>query len=109
MLIFKNRGTYTAIDINNGLEKFSLKSPFKWSTPKMFLLNSEFYLFSSKRTYLLNIDNGKLTESKLPDRLNAKDLTLGFILDEFQININNLPSSDSGHVFMGEAEGWISI
>ena len=106
VLIFKNStNKFTAIDINSGIEKFSLKSPFRWSTTKTFLLNGKFYLFSSKTIYLLNIDNGKLTESKLPDRLNAKDLTLGFILDEFQININNLPSSDSGHVFMGEAEG----
>jgi len=28
---------------------------------------------------------------------------VGFILDEFQININNIPSSDSGHMIMGDA------
>ena len=66
-------------------------------------MNGKFYLFSSKTIYLLNLDNGKLTESKLPDRLNAKDLIVGFILDEFQININNIPSSDSGHMIMGDA------
>ena len=106
VLIFKNSvNKFTAIDINSGLEKFSLKSPFRWSTPKTFLLNGKFYLFSSKTIYLLNIDNGKLTESKFPDRLNAKDLTVGFVLDEFQININNIPSSDSGHMIMGDAGG----
>ena len=106
VLIFKNSlNKFTAIDINSGLEKFSLKSPFTWSTPKTFLLNGKFYLFSSKTIYLLNIDNGKLTESKFPDRLNAKDLTVGFVLDEFQININNIPSSDSGHMIMGDAAG----
>ncbi len=105
-LIFKNSvNKFTAIDINSGLEKFSLKSPFTWSTPKTFLLNGKFYIFSSKTVYLLNIDNGKLTESKFPDRLNAKDLTVGFVLDEFQININNIPSSDSGHMIMGDAAG----
>ena len=105
-LIFKNSvNKFTAIDINSGLEKFSLKSPFRWSTPKTFLLNGKFYLFSSKTIYLLNIDNGKLTESKFPDRLNAKDLKVGFVLDEFQININNIPSSDSGHMIMGDAGG----
>ena len=103
VLIFKNRtNKFTAIDINSGIEKFSLKSPFKWSTTKTFLLNGKFYLFSSKTIYLLNIDNGRLTESKLPDRLNAKDLIVGFILDEFQININNIPSSDSGHMIMSD-------
>ena len=68
-------------------------------------MNGKFYLFSSKTIYLLNIDNGKLTESKFPDRLNAKDLTVGFILDEFQININNIPSSDSGHMIMSDTGG----
>ena len=107
VLIFKNRtNKFTAIDINSGIEKFSLKSPFRWSTPKTFLLNGKFYLFSSKTIYLLNLDNGKLTESKLPDRLNAKDLIVGFILDEFQININNIPSSDSGHMIMGDDAGF---
>jgi hypothetical protein len=106
VLIFKNSlNKFTAIDINSGLEKFSLKSPFTWSTPKTFLLNGKFYIFSSKTVYLLNIDNGKLTESKFPDRLNAKDLTVGFVLDEFQININNIPSSDSGHMILGDAAG----
>ena len=107
VLIFKNRtNKFTAIDINSGIEKFSLKSPFRWSTTKTFLLNGKFYLFSSKTIYLLNLDNGKLTESKLPDRLNAKDLIVGFILDEFQININNIPSSDSGHMIMGDDAGF---
>ena len=106
VLIFKNSlNKFTAIDINSGLEKVSLKSPFTWSTPKTFLLNGKFYIFSSKTVYLLNIDNGKLTESKFPDRLNAKDLTVGFVLDEFQININNIPSSDSGHMILGDAAG----
>ena len=50
VLIFKNStNKFTAIDINSGIEKFSLKSPFKWSTTKTFLLNGKFYLFSSKR------------------------------------------------------------
>ena len=106
VLIFKNStNKFTAIDINSGIEKFSLKSPFRWSTTKTFLLNGKFYLFSSKTIYLLNIDNGKLTESKLPERLNAKELISGFILDEFQININNIPSSDSGHMIMGDTAG----
>jgi hypothetical protein len=106
VLIFKNsKNKFSAIDINSGIEKFSLKSPFRWSTPKTFLLNGKFYIFSSKTIYLLNIDNGKLTESKFPDRLNAKDLTVGFVLDEFQININNIPSSDSGHMIMGDSAG----
>ena len=51
------------------------------------------------------MDNGKLTESKLPERLNAKELISGFILDEFQINVNNIPSSDSGHMIMGDTAG----
>ena len=106
VLIFKNSlNKFSAIDINSGIEKFSLKSPFRWSTSKTFLLNGKFYLFSSKTIYLLNIDNGKLTESKLPERLNAKELISGFILDEFQININNIPSSDSGHMIMGDTAG----
>ena len=30
---------------------------------------------------------------------------MGFVLDEFQININNIPSSDSGHMIMVDAGG----
>jgi len=30
---------------------------------------------------------------------------VGFVLDEFQININNIPSSDSGHMILGDAAG----
>ena len=37
--------------------------------------------------------------------MNAKDLIVGFILDEFQININNIPSSDSGHMIMSDTGG----
>jgi hypothetical protein len=64
-----------------------------------------FIFFHQRTIYLLNMDNGKLTESKLPERLNAKELVSGFILDEFQININNIPSSDSGHMIMGDTAG----
>jgi len=30
---------------------------------------------------------------------------MNLVLDEFQININNLPSSDSGHMIMGDSGG----
>ena len=37
---------------------------------------------------------GALVESKLPSKLDPKEIT--FIIDEFQMNINTLNSSDTG-------------
>jgi hypothetical protein len=66
------------------------------------LLNGKFYLYTSKQVFLLNLENGSVSESKLPNKLNLKEINL--VLDEFQININNLPSAGSdAHVYMGDA------
>ena len=52
------------------------------------------FIYSSKKTYQLNLKNGELSESKLPNKLNPKEI--GIVIDEFQININNLPTSGGG-------------
>jgi len=104
-LIYKNKNKYySGINMKTGENVFSIKSPFKWwSTPKTMLLNGRFYLYNSKQVFLLNLENGLISESKLPNKLNLKEMNL--VLDEFQININNLPSNDSGHMIMGDSGG----
>ena len=94
---------FNGIDIRTGVEKFKVSSPFTWTTPKIILVKNIYYIFSSKKTYQLNINNGKVSETKLPNKIDPKEL--GVILDEFQININSMSSSDSGYVFIGDAGG----
>ena len=94
---------FNGIDIRTGVEKFKVSSPFTWTTPKIILVKNIYYIFSSKKTYQLNINNWKVSETKLPNKIDPKEL--GVILDEFQININSMPSSDSGYVFIGDAGG----
>jgi uncharacterized membrane protein len=69
----------------------------------MTLLGGNVYLFSSKKTLLLNQKNGALTETQLPSKLNSKEIT--FIIDEFQMNINTLGSADTGHYLMHDGGG----
>ena len=49
------------------------------------------------------MSNGRMRETDLPIGLNNKYIS--HIVDEFQININSMPSSDSGYVFIGDAGG----
>ena len=46
--------------------------------------------------------NGSLSESRLPKKIDPKLVSL--VLDEFQININNLPSAggDIGAIYAGD-------
>ena len=83
-----------SISLNNGIENFRLKTGFRWSSPKMALINQKIYLFSKKKTVLLDLKTEALVESKLPSKLDPKQIT--FVIDEFQMNINTLNSSDSG-------------
>ena len=82
-----------SISLNNGNENFRLKTGFRWSSPKMALINQKIYLFSKKKTVLLNLKTEALVESKLPSKLDPKQIT--FVIDEFQMNINTLNSSDT--------------
>ena len=68
---------------------------------KIILIKNTYFIFSSKKTYHLNINNGKIMETKLPNKINPKEL--GIVLDEFQININSIPSSDAGYMYIGDA------
>jgi len=95
LLIFINKKKFfNGIDIKTGTSKFSVKSPFKWTAAKIMMLNGKLFIYSSKKTYQLNLKNGELSESKLPNKLNPKEI--GIVIDEFQININNLPTSGGG-------------
>ena len=83
-----------SISLETGNENFRVKTGFRWANPKMALIDQKIYLFSNKRTVLLNLRTGALTETKLPSKLDSKETY--FIIDEFQMNINTINSSDSG-------------
>ena len=72
---------------------------------KAILLNNKYYIYNSKKVYTLNLTNGKLSESRLPNKINPKEI--GLVLDEFQINTNNLPSAggDDGAMYVGDVGG----
>ena len=103
LIYLNNKKYYTGINLKSGVNLFSIKPPFKWSTPKAILLNGKFYLYTSKKTYILNLQNGNTIESSLPNKLNPKEI--GLVLDEFQISINNMPSAggDFVHTSFGDA------
>ena len=70
------------------------------------LLDGKFFLYNSKKTCQLNLENGEYLETKLPRKLDPNEIV--FVLDEFQININNIPQGggDSGQYYMmGDAGG----
>ena len=101
-IIFLDKNKFfNGIDIKSGTEKFRVKSPFTWTIPKIIFIKNTYFIFSSKKTYQLNINNGKIMEIKLPNRINPEEL--GIVLDEFQININSIPSSDAGYMYFGDA------
>jgi len=83
-----------SISLNNGIENFRLKTGFRWSSPKMALINQKIYLFSKKKTVLLDLKTEALVESKLPSKLDPKQIT--FVINKFQMNINTLNSSYTG-------------
>ncbi|MEK9613552.1 MAG: hypothetical protein VW080_06465 [Flavobacteriaceae bacterium] len=85
-----------SISINTGKENFRVKTGFRWSTPKLAVVDSKVYLFSPKKTNVLDPTTGSIRESRLPSKLDAKEIT--FIVDEFQININTIPSSEAGYI-----------
>ena len=102
IIIFLDKNKFfNGIDIKTGAEKFKIKSPFTWTTPKIILIKNTYFIFSSKKAYHININNGKIMETKLPNKINPKEL--GIVLDEFQININSIPSSDAGYMYIGDA------
>ena len=92
-----------SLSIETGEERFRVKTGFRWTSPKMTLFGGNVYLFSPKKTLLLNQKNGALTETQLPSKLNSKEIT--FIIDEFQMNINTLGSADTGHYLMHDGGG----
>ena len=105
-LVFSNKKKFfTGVNIDSGKEIFSVKSPFRWSSGKVILLNDKYYIYNSKKVYTLNLTNGKLSESRLPNKIDPKEI--GLVLDEFQININNLPSAggDYGAAYVGDVGG----
>ena len=105
-LVFSNKKKlFIGVNIDSGKEIFIIKSPFRWSSAKALLLNGEYYIYNSKKVYVLNLINGNLSESKLPNKIDPKGV--GLVLDEFQININNLPSAggDYGAMYGGDAGG----
>jgi len=84
-----------SISINTGQEKFKVKiSGFRWyETPRISLIDNKIYIFSSRKTFILNETTGSLRESKLPNHINPKEVV--FLIDEFEMQINTLPGSGS--------------
>ena len=88
-----------SLSLSSGEEKFRVKMDFKWyESPRVALIENKIYLFSTKRAKVLNWITGSLSESKLPANINPKEVT--FLIDEFQIEINTLPSGDAGDAML---------
>lgn len=105
-LVFRNKKKlFIGVNIESGKEIFRVESPLRWSSAKTILINNKYYIYNSKKVYTLNLTNGKLSESRLPNKINPKEI--GLVLDEFQININNLPSAggDYGAMYIGDVGG----
>ena len=88
-------------------KKYSaLNHPFDGLLQKQFyLIINTISIIQKNDVYTLNLTNGKLSESRLPNKINPKEI--GLVLDEFQININNLPSAggDDGAMYVGDVGG----
>ena len=76
-----------SISAETGNENFRVKTGFRWTSPKMVLADQKIYLFSKKKTMLLNLNTGSLVESKLPSKLNPKEIT--FVIE---LEVPNLSS-----------------
>jgi outer membrane protein assembly factor BamB len=85
-----------SISINTGEEKFKVKmSGFRWyeTLIRISLIDNKIYIFSKRKTFILNETTGSLRESKLPNKINPKEVV--FLIDEFEMQINTLPGSGS--------------
>ena len=107
-LIFYNKKFFNGVNINSGNEVFSTKTPFRWTKSKVILINGKYFIYTSRKAYILNLSNGNISESRLPKKIDPKEV--GLVLDEFQININNLPSAGVDYTSfyagdMGGADG----
>ena len=105
-LVFRNKKKlFKGVNIESGKEIFSVKSPLRWSSAKAILLNDKYYIYNSKKVYNTYLTNGKLSETRLPNKIDPKEI--GLVLDEFQININNLPSAggDYSAMYIGDVGG----
>ena len=50
IIIFLDKNKFfNGIDIKTGTEKFKVKSPFTWTTPKIILIKNTYFIFSSKK------------------------------------------------------------
>ena len=103
LLIYVNKKKkYCGLELLTGNEIFSTKSPFRWSTPKAIVFESNFYLHTTKETQKLNLKSGGFVKTKFPPKIQTRDL--GIVLDQFQININNIPApSDNSASYTGDA------
>ena len=102
LIYYNKKKFFVGVNINSGEEIFRIKSPFRWTSSKAILLKGNYYIYNSKKAYILNLKNGSLSESILPKKIDPKIVSL--VLDEFQININNLPSAggDIGAIYSGD-------
>ena len=85
LIYYNKKKFFVGVNINSGEEIFRIKSPFRWTSSKAILLKGNYYIYNSKKAYILNLKNGSLSESRLPKKIDPKIVSL--VLDEFQINI----------------------
>ena len=100
LILIDTKKEIVSISLETGNENFRVKmNMFSWyEQPRVSIIDKKIYLFSPKKTFQLNETTGSLNESKLPSKLNPKEIT--FLIDEFQVDINTLPNSDGSGVMI---------
>ncbi len=102
--VFSLKGSkLEALSLKTGKEHFIIHTTFNWTTPKLALIGEKLYLYSKKKILEVNQKNGQLMEVTSPKGLNLQNTNC--LLDEFQMNINTITTSDSGVGFVGDVSG----
>ena len=100
--VFSLKGSkLEALSLKTGKEHFIISTTFKWTAPKLALIGEKLYLYSKKKVLEVNQKNGQLMEVESPKGLDIQSITI--LVDEFQMNINTMPTPDSGVHFIGDS------
>ena len=100
--VFSLKGSkLEALSLKTGKEHFIISTTFKWTAPKLALIGEKLYLYSKKKVVEVNQKNGQLMEVESPKGLDIQSITI--LVDEFQMNINTMPTPDSGVHFIGDS------
>ena len=100
--VFSLKGSkLEALSLKTGKEHFIISTTFKWTAPKLALIGEKLYLYSKKKVLEVNQKNGQLMEVESPKGLDIQSITI--LVDEFQMNINTMPTPDSGVYFIDDS------